>query len=363
MGVYFIAAGNSSNNRYKTLEQSHRVEDLVPHVPPAVAEKLHEAFPSGEGVYAWGGSDPRHQAVLSLPSGTYVVDVANATVRHVFRFAFGYRTPLGDHRIQNHFEWDDHVHPAERRPYPLVYFLSDRMPTSRTEALWFRRAFGIGYANWLPGQKLFSDREIADAMSLTQSPTVEAFLGIGPADSSPPVFTPIAREPAVGFSSKPGAGGLSGEQEPEDAEATAQEARSGQGRGLSAPERRAVERHAMEMATAHYEARWDSVRDVGATESYDLVCRRGMSELRVEVKGTTGSGDTVLLTRNEVGHARKQHPNVALFVVSGIRLEGRGTDQPVAMGGTVRVISPWNVDDARGRLEAETYRLTLPPER
>ena len=180
MAIYFIAAGDSSKNREKTLDRAHTVDELLPEVPPTVGRRLIDAFPSGDGVYAWGGSAPRHRSVLGLPQGTYVVDIANSDVKQVFRFAFAFEAP--DSRIQDHFDWDDHVAPEERRPYPIVYFLQGPQPTSRVQSQWFRRAFDFGHANWLPGQRLFSDREVVDAMERTSTSTVEEFLGLASAE-------------------------------------------------------------------------------------------------------------------------------------------------------------------------------------
>jgi hypothetical protein len=132
--------------------------------------------------------------------------------------------------------------------------------------------------------------------------------------------------------------------------------RGGQGRGLSAAERRAVERCAMDLAIAHYEQRWESVRDVGSTECFDLECRSGERVLRVEVKGTTGGGASVLLTANEVAHARAQAPHVALFVVSEIRLQRE--PEPVASGGTVRILEPWDIGACE--LRPVAYECVLP---
>jgi hypothetical protein len=62
------------------------------------------------------------------------------------------------------------------------------------------------------------------------------------------------------------------------------------------------------------------IDDVSLHESYDLRCELGGDDLHVEVKGTTSDGDRVLLTRNEVSHARDWYPRVALIVVSCIEL-------------------------------------------
>jgi hypothetical protein len=115
-----------------------------------------------------------------------------------------------------------------------------------------------------------------------------------------------------------------------------------QGVALAAPERRAVERRAMAVASAHFEAAGWTVEDVGDTHSFDLICEKDGVELHVEVKGTTGRGDRVILPRNEVLHAR-EYPHVALAVVSGIKLT-RGVP-PAADGGTVLLRAPWKIED------------------
>src|SRR5713226_9450094 len=88
-----------------------------------------------------------------------------------------------------------------------------------------------------------------------------------------------------------------------------------QGYRLSPELRRAIETHAVKMAIKDCEKRgWKAV-DVSHKESYDLLCSRGKDEMRVEVKGTTSKGREVLLTPNEVSHARAAYPNVMLLVV------------------------------------------------
>jgi hypothetical protein len=133
-------------------------------------------------------------------------------------------------------------------------------------------------------------------------------------------------------------------------------ASTGQGRGLSAEERKAVEMRAMELATEHYEGRGYRVEDVSGNSPYDLICMKDGGELRVEVKGTTGEGVSVLLTANEVAHARDERTNVALYVVSKIRLDQR-VDRVIADGGEVRVFEPWKIDAFD--LEATQYSCKL----
>jgi hypothetical protein len=131
---------------------------------------------------------------------------------------------------------------------------------------------------------------------------------------------------------------------------------SGQGFGLSPAARKAVEDRAMQVATKHYEEEGWHVVDVSKKRSYDLVCQRDGQELRVEVKGTTGLGEKILLPRNEVSHAREHYPKVVLFVVHGITLSK--ATPPEATGGMVRLVYPWDVN--QGQLEALAFSYVLP---
>ena len=117
--------------------------------------------------------------------------------------------------------------------------------------------------------------------------------------------------------------------------------------------RRAVELYAMEQAIDHYRRAWLVVEDVSAKESFDLRCRKGKNELRVEVKGTTTGGGSILLTRNEVRHAEDPTNQVALFVVSGILVDATNN----CSGGVPSVIEPWTID--RERLVPIVYQYDL----
>lgn len=130
--------------------------------------------------------------------------------------------------------------------------------------------------------------------------------------------------------------------------------RSGQGFRVTKAEQRAVEQHAVAMVVAHYVAGGWDVRDVGATESFDLDCRRGEERLWVEVKGTTSLGEAVILTRNEVALHRERYPYNALAVVSLIELDRSG-DAPTASGGRLTILSPWQIDEDALAPLAYTY--------
>ncbi len=126
-------------------------------------------------------------------------------------------------------------------------------------------------------------------------------------------------------------------------------------RGLltSAAERKAIEGRAVRVTQEHLEALGYHVEDVGAYESFDLDVRRGEERLFVEVKGTTTSGDAVVLTKNEVDLHRMHYPNNALAVVRRIELD-RSTAPPVANGGELVLIQPWQIEDER--LTALSYQ-------
>lgn len=55
------------------------------------------------------------------------------------------------------------------------------------------------------------------------------------------------------------------------------------------------------------------VHDRHVGNSFDLLATRGDERLYVEVKGTSTSGEQVILTKNEVAHARA---NKAVMVLS-----------------------------------------------
>jgi hypothetical protein len=130
----------------------------------------------------------------------------------------------------------------------------------------------------------------------------------------------------------------------------------GQGRGLTGPERKAVEDHAMEAAKQYLMANgYPNVEDKRAG-SYDFLAFNETSSIKVEVKGTTSAGEKVILTRNEVKLHIEEYPNNALIVLHGIHLE-RG-DPPVATGGQLKVFLPWELDDST--LEPLGYEYPVP---
>lgn len=113
----------------------------------------------------------------------------------------------------------------------------------------------------------------------------------------------------------------------------------------------------MNAAAEYYRGEWD-VEDVHGTESYDLVCRRGGVVKHVEVKGTTTDATEVILTPNEVRHAR-ECPATALFILSNITIERADDGTVTATGGDRNLYDPWPIDD--GTLVPVGYRYQAPP--
>jgi hypothetical protein len=130
---------------------------------------------------------------------------------------------------------------------------------------------------------------------------------------------------------------------------------TGQGLESDFELRKAIELHAMAAAEAYYKTRWNTVENVSSTKPFDLRCSTDAQELHVEVKGTRSNGTSIILTKNEVEHARRQFPNIELFVLFNIELDERG----VPVGGEHRILRQWEIKE--DQLVAISYKYSLPP--
>lgn len=120
--------------------------------------------------------------------------------------------------------------------------------------------------------------------------------------------------------------------------------------------RTAIEIYAVEAAEEHYMSR--GARDIERVgKPYDLRLLIGDREVHVEVKGSTRRLTSVILTRNEVDHARGT-TQTDLFVVDEISLQTSSTGEPRLAGGRKRHWSAWSPspDD----LSPTVYSYTLP---
>jgi hypothetical protein len=172
---------------------------------------------------------------------------------------------------------------------------------------------------------------------------------------SAPIVHGSERGPAWGFTPTSPAG----QAEETVRNAAAKIARSGHGQGFQLDQdvKVAVEAHAMNMATKFYSVGW-KVEDVHGTESYDLMCRRGDVIKHVEVKGTITHGAEVILTPNEVRHAR-EYPCTALFVLSNVTVERAEDGTITATGGKEHIYDPWRLEE--GTLTPLGFRYEVPP--
>jgi hypothetical protein len=122
-----------------------------------------------------------------------------------------------------------------------------------------------------------------------------------------------------------------------------------QGLLMDAAVRRAVEVHAEDRAEEYFTRQgWDVERVGHLKLGYDLACTNSFGKsLHVEVKGTQGGGEEVLLTRNEVLHLSAeaacpgQH---ALYVLSEIMVTNTGGIS--CHGGRRTCLFPWAMDDS-----------------
>lgn len=123
------------------------------------------------------------------------------------------------------------------------------------------------------------------------------------------------------------------------------------------PKKRAVvENYAVAKAIAFFRGKEEfSVDEKG--KPYDLHCQRGDLLVHVEVKGTTGFGDKVIVTRNEIKDARNPDWRSDLFIVRNIVLtEDNG--EWVASGGKEYRIENWQPHD--DDLSATQFEYSVP---
>ncbi|MEV4544542.1 protein NO VEIN domain-containing protein [Micromonospora echinaurantiaca] len=130
------------------------------------------------------------------------------------------------------------------------------------------------------------------------------------------------------------------------------EARSGSGYIADPVLRQALERHAVDRAAALYEGY--EIEQIG--KPYDLLAVKGTEELHIEVKGSSGTADTVELTKNEVRHAYDAETH--LVVVDQIRWSRLPNGEIFTDGGRVRRWTTWTPHDED--LEVTRYRYRLP---
>jgi len=117
-----------------------------------------------------------------------------------------------------------------------------------------------------------------------------------------------------------------------------------------------IELCAMKKAEEYFSEKGYSVTDRSSKCSYDYFCEKDGKKLYVEVKGTQSIGEQVILTKNEVEWAEKNKGNMALFIVSEIKVSD---DNKTVSGGKIKVIMPWDVNE--GELYPISYNYCISP--
>ena len=131
-----------------------------------------------------------------------------------------------------------------------------------------------------------------------------------------------------------------------------------QGQGINRDSRvtKAIELQAVALTIESYVQRGYSVKDTGNTESYDLAVEKENAKRRVEVKGTTTEGVSIILTVAEVTHAQLGPIPVDLAIVRNIEVI-RSPDGPQAIGGKLEILENWKPDEKNLSIATYTYKL------
>lgn len=131
------------------------------------------------------------------------------------------------------------------------------------------------------------------------------------------------------------------------AEPTNRKTSSSQGFGLTAKERKAVELRAMELAYDLYTHDGWQLVDTSLSRPYDYLATKGSETLYIEVKGTTGNCNAVVLTHREVQNAKLNPDTSVLIVASDIVLD-RSQKTPIATGGIISIhFHPWKIEETQ----------------
>jgi hypothetical protein len=120
--------------------------------------------------------------------------------------------------------------------------------------------------------------------------------------------------------------------------------------------RKAIENHAVAKARDFYERQGYSVEEKG--KPYDLLCKKSGEFIHVEVKGSRGVLDAVIVTINEISDARNTDWRSDLFLVDSIILKTVGQDIYETSAGRCRRALGWIPEEKD--MTPTQYRYKLP---
>lgn len=133
----------------------------------------------------------------------------------------------------------------------------------------------------------------------------------------------------------------------------------GQGFGLNAEQRRAVELRAMDVAREWLvENGFVSITNTSTDSPYDYTAKKGDSKYIIEVKGTTSILGNIFLTANEVDAHIRHFPKNVLIVVSQIQLLEMRTK---ALSGLTSAWVGWAPHHDRLKAMCYSYSCHEPP--
>ncbi|BCW11498.1 hypothetical protein NtRootA4_25620 [Arthrobacter sp. NtRootA4] len=128
----------------------------------------------------------------------------------------------------------------------------------------------------------------------------------------------------------------------------------GQGVQMDAAIRRTIENAAQDRLMKEYRDQGWTVTDTRLNSPYDALAVKGTEKIYLEAKGTQSQGKSVILTRNEVKHARLHPGTCVIGIWSGMRLVDGEVDPSV---GDFRVL---DFNPASEDLNARDFDWTLP---
>lgn len=120
--------------------------------------------------------------------------------------------------------------------------------------------------------------------------------------------------------------------------------------------RKAIEVYAVSMARTFYESKGYTVQEIG--KPYDLNCVKDEEIIHVEVKGSRNELQHIILTVNEVIHARDIGIRTDLFVVDCIQISANNRTDINARAGRMRLKEDWSPIESE--LKPIQFRCTLP---
>jgi hypothetical protein len=117
----------------------------------------------------------------------------------------------------------------------------------------------------------------------------------------------------------------------------------GQARQLDAERRKKTEDAAQQRLMQHYRDRGWHVEDTHIGNPFDARATKGAESRYLEAKGTTTPGSTVIVTRNEIEHARQHRGECVIGIWSDISFDSNGDVAPLS--GVFRIIA-WEPKNA-----------------